>query len=231
MGWAVIISRRPVPLPLLLIIPWAHQAQSNPTAPSDLAAAIVGGSIALEWDAPTQHAASIPGTPQVGETLTARIPEFADTHGLRHTTFTCRCIPHDGTADAGIPDATGTTCSRLDEDDGTSIDARVPFPDHRYHPEALAGGPVAYPIGPRQTPRDPQVQAGDPALGVTRPPSIAGDRAPVLRHRAQSYRVQSRKARGSCLETHGAYRSSAGMHSCNCAYEIPKFTTARSEAG
>ena len=207
--------------PGLLIIPWAVQAQSDPT---DLTRPIVDGLIALERDVSARNATSTSGAARVDETL---IPEFADTHGLRHATFTCRCIPHDGAADAGIPDATGTTCSRSDEDDGTSINARVPFPDHRDHPETLAGDPVAYPMGPRQAPRDPQVEAGDPALSITRPPPVAGDRVPVQRRRAQSSRVQSRKARGSCLETHSAYRSSAGLHSCNCAYDIPKSTTAR----
>ena len=91
----------------------------------------------------------------------------------------------------------------------------------------VAGDPVAYPMGPRQAPQDPQVEAGDPALIVTRPPPVAGDRAPVLRRPAQAYPVQARKASGSCLETHDAYRSSAGLHSCNCAYDIPKFTTSR----
>ena len=166
MGWAVIISRRPAPLALLLI-PWAHQAQSNPNAPSDLAAAIVGGSIALEWEAPTQHAASISGAARVDETLTTRIPEFAGTHALRHAAFSRLCVPDDGAVDAGIPDATGTTCSRSDEDDGASINARVPFPDHRDRQETPAGDPVAYPMRPRQAPHDPQVEAGDPALGVT----------------------------------------------------------------
>ncbi len=222
----MIISRRPAPLALLLI-PWAHQAQSNPNAPSDLAAAIVGGSIALEWEAPTQHAASISGAPRVGETLPTRIPEFAHTHALRHAAFTCLCVPDDGAADAGIPDATGTTCSRSDEDDGTSINAQVPFPDRLDRQETLADGPVAYPMGPRQGPQDPQVEAGDPALSVTSPSPAAGDRTPVLRDRAQPYRVQYRKAGGSCPETHGAYRSSFGLHSCNCAYDIPKSTTAR----
>ena len=91
----------------------------------------------------------------------------------------------------------------------------------------VAGDPVAYPMGRRPAPRDPQVEAGDPALGVAKPPPVAGDRAPVLRRRAQSYRLRSRRASGSCLETHGAYRPSAGLHSCDCAYDIPKFTTAR----
>ena len=94
--------------------------------------------------------------------------------------------------------------------------------------ETPAGDPVAYPMGPRQAPLDPQVEAGYPALSVTKPPPVAGDRAPVLRYRAQPHRVQSRKASGSCVETRNAYRSSTGLHSCNCAYDIPKSTTARS---
>ncbi len=200
----------------LLIIPWAVQAQSDPTG---LTGPLVDGLIALEWDVSARNAASTSGAARV-ETLTTGIPEFADTHRLRHATFTSRCIPDDGAADAGIPDATGTTCSRSDEDGGRSINARVPFPDHRDRQEALAGDPVAYPMGPRQAPRDPQVESGDPALSVTRPPA--------QRRRAQSYRVQSRKASGSCLETHSTYRSSAGLHSCDCAYDIPKSTIARS---
>ena len=50
----------------------------------------------------------------------------------------------------------------------------------------------------------------------------------ALYRRAQLSRVRSRKASGSCLETHGARRSSARLHPCNCAYDIPKYTTARS---
>ena len=104
----------------------------------------------------------------MGETPTTPIPEFPHTHALRHATFNCLCAPDDGAADAGIPDATGTTCSRSDEDDGASSNARVPFHDHRDRQETLAGGPVAYPTGPRQAPQDPQVEAGYPALSVTK---------------------------------------------------------------
>ena len=161
--------------------------------------------------------------------LTTGIPEFAHTDSLRHAAFTCLCVPDDGAADAGIPDATGATCSRSDEDDGASINARVPFPDHRDRQKTPACGPVGYPMGPRQAPHDRQVEAGYPAPNVTWPPPVSGDRAPVLWRRAQPYRVRSRKASASCLETHGAYRSSARLHSCNCAYDIPKFTTSPSE--
>ena len=180
-------------------------------------------------DVSARNAGSISGAARVGETPTTRIPQFADTPALRHAALTCLCVPDAGAADAGIPDAAGTTCSRSDEDDGASINARVPFPDHRDRQETPAGGPVAYPTGPRQAPQDPQVEAGHPALSLTRPPPLAGVRAALLLRRAQSHRDQYRKASGSCLETHGAHRSSAGLHSCNCAYEIPNFTTSRSE--
>ena len=149
-------SRRLAPLPML-IIPWAVHAQSDPT---DLTRPIVDGPIPLEWDVSARNAASVPGAARVGETPTTPIPEFPHTHALRHATFNCLCAPDDGAADAGIPDATGTTCSRSDEDDGASSNARVPFHDHRDHQETLAGGPVAYPTGPRQAPQDPQVEAG-----------------------------------------------------------------------
>ena len=78
----------------------------------------------------------------MGETPTTRIPEFAHTDALRHAAFTRRCIPHDRAAGAGIPDATGATCSRSDEDDGASNNARVPFPDHRDRQETLTSEPT-----------------------------------------------------------------------------------------
>ena len=208
-----------------LTIPWAVQAQTDPT---DLTRPLADGLISLEWDVSARSATSISGASRVDETPTTRLPEFAHTRALRHATFTChRAV--GGAADAGTPDATGTTCSRSDEDDSTSANARVPLPDHRGRQETPAGDPVACSMGPRQAPLDPQVEAGDPALSVTKPPPVAGDRASVLRYRAQPHRVQSSKASGSCLKTHGAYRSYAGLHSCNCAYEIPQSTTARSQ--
>ena len=63
---------------LLLIIPWAVQAQSDPT---DLTRPIVDGLIALEWDVPTENAEAVYGyqilrrRPNQGETtLTGLVP-------------------------------------------------------------------------------------------------------------------------------------------------------------
>ena len=85
----MIASRRFAPLLLftglaviaaaLLIVPWAVQAQSNPT---NLSGAIVNGGIALEWHAPTENAEAVYNyqilrrRPNEGETtLTALVPD------------------------------------------------------------------------------------------------------------------------------------------------------------
>ena len=108
-----------------LTIPWAVQAQTEPT---DLTRPIADGLISLEWDVSARSAASISGAARVGETPTTRIPGFVDAHRLNHAAFTCLYVPDDGAADAGIPDATGTTRSRSDEDGGSSSNARGPPP-------------------------------------------------------------------------------------------------------
>ena len=167
----MIISRRRQPLPQP--IPGVHQAQSKPTAPSDLASAIVGGSIALEWDAPAQHPASIPSTPQADGTLTSDIPNIAGANGLNHANFTCRWIPNDGTADAGIRDATGTARKHSDENAGTPPNARVLLPDRQDRQEPLPAAWLRIPWA-HQAPQGPQVEAGYPALSGTSPPHVTG---------------------------------------------------------
>ena len=46
----------------ILLIPWAVQAQSDPTAPSNLTAEIIEGEgISLSWDAPAEDAEAVTG--------------------------------------------------------------------------------------------------------------------------------------------------------------------------
>ena len=98
-GWRVVIASRAALAPRLLLIPWAVQAQSDPT---NLTGPIVDGLIALDWDVSARNAASSSGAARVGETPTTRNPGFADTRVLlRHATFTCLCVPDDGAAAAG----------------------------------------------------------------------------------------------------------------------------------
>ena len=131
--------------PGLLTIPWAAQAHSDPT---DLTRPIADCLTTLGWGVSARNAAPISGAARMGETPTTRIAEFAHTHALRHGTLTCLCVPHDGAAYAGVPDATATTRCRSHEDDDTSSNARVPFPDHRDHQETPAGDPALSVIWP-----------------------------------------------------------------------------------
>ena len=184
-------------------------------------------------DVSARNAASVSGAARVGETLHDRA-----TRSLP-TPTRCATPPSPagasrmtGPPKAGIPDATGTTCSRSDEDDGASINARVPFPDHRDRQETPSCGPVAYPMGPRQAPQDPQVEAGYPALSKTWPPPVAGDRAPVLRYIGRNRTDSDPGRRGeSAWKRTAPTALSPALRSCNCAYDIPKFTTARSGTG
>ena len=228
MGWAVIISWRPVPLPLLLI-PWTHQAQNNPNAPSGLTAAIVGGLIALEWEYPTQHAASIPGTPQVGETLTADIPKVVDAHALNHAAFTGhRAV--GAAANAGIPDATGTARSLSDEveDHGRPTKAPAPFTDNQDDQETLARATVAYLLGPRRAPPDPNVEAGArdqsglaaarswrPGAGTAAPSSNPGRQSEAAWQRTASTSQSGhcRRPRKPAAEPETSIRTGAGRSS------------------
>ena len=43
----------------LLVIPWAVNAQSEPTVPSNVTARPVDGGVLLTWDAPTEDAGSV----------------------------------------------------------------------------------------------------------------------------------------------------------------------------
>ena len=46
----------------LLVMPWAVNAQSEPTVPSNVTARPVDGGVLLTWDAPTEDAGSVIGS-------------------------------------------------------------------------------------------------------------------------------------------------------------------------
>ena len=193
---------------------------------SDLAAAIVGGRIAPEWEAPTQHAASIPGTPQLGETPAADIPNVVDAHGLNHAALTChRAV--GAAAHAGIQDATDTarSLSAEVEDDGRPSKAPTPFTDHRHDQEALARPTVAFLLGPRRAPPDPQVEAGArnqshlavarswrPNGGTAAPPSNPGRQAEAAWQRTapNSRSGHCQRARKRAAKPETSIRTAAG---------------------
>ena len=72
---------------------------------------------------------TIAGTAQVGETLTASTSDIADADGLADAVFTWQWIANDGTADADIAGATGTSYMLTAAEAGKTVKVRVAFTD------------------------------------------------------------------------------------------------------
>ena len=86
---------------------------------------------------------TITGTAQVGETLTASASEVADADGLTNAVFAWRWIANDGSADAEIADATGSTYTLTTAEAGKTIKARATFTDDGGAEETLLSGATA----------------------------------------------------------------------------------------
>ena len=82
-------------------------------------------------------APAISGAAQVDETLTASTSGIADEDGLDSATFTYQWLASDGSTDAEISGATGSTYTLVDADAGQAIKLRVSFTDDRGHEETL----------------------------------------------------------------------------------------------
>ena len=82
-------------------------------------------------------APTISGTVQVGETLTADMAGIGDTNGLSNVRFSYRWVRSDGTTDADIKGATGSTYTLVKADQSKTIKVRVSFTDDIGYAEAL----------------------------------------------------------------------------------------------
>ena len=90
--------------------------------------------------APNRDATGTPtinGTVQVGETLTADTSGIADEDGLDDATFAYQWISSDSSADSDIQDATGSSYTLTDSDEGNTIKVRVLFTDDAGNSESL----------------------------------------------------------------------------------------------
>ena len=91
----------------------------------------------------------------MGETLTADTSAIADADGLDNATYAYQWVSNDGTADADIADATQSTYTLTDADEGRTIKVRTTFTDDKGHEETLlsvatetiAARPNAVPAG------------------------------------------------------------------------------------
>ena len=86
---------------------------------------------------------TIAGTVRVGETLTASGSDIADVDGLGDTTFAWQWLANDGTADAEIPGATGSSYTLTAADAGKTIKVRVTFTDDEGTEETLVSDTTA----------------------------------------------------------------------------------------
>ena len=86
---------------------------------------------------PATGVPTISGTAQVGETLSADTSGIADEDGLDSVSYHYQWIRIDGGADAGIADATHSTYTLTDDDQGKTIKLKVTFIDDKGNSETL----------------------------------------------------------------------------------------------
>ena len=100
-------------------------------------------SVAARPNNPATGGPTISGTAQVGETLTANTSGIADTDGLTNVSYSHRWIRNDGTSDAGIENATGSSYTLVDADEGQTIKVEVSFTDDAGYDETLTSAATA----------------------------------------------------------------------------------------
>ena len=103
----------------------------------------------------------INGVVQVGEALNADTSNIADADGLEDATFGFQWVRSDGSTDADIQDATSSTYTLSDDDEGKTVKLRVSFTDDAGNEETLTSEVTAA----------VEVRANSPSTGA---PTISG---------------------------------------------------------
>ena len=80
---------------------------------------------------------TINGTAQVGEMLTADTSGIADTDGFTGVSYSYQWIRNDGSTDTDIQNATGSSYTLVDVDEGQTIKVEVSFTDDAGNDETL----------------------------------------------------------------------------------------------
>ena len=106
-------------------------------------------------NSPATGAPAISGTAQAGETLTADTSGITDADGLTNVSYSYQWISNDGTTDTDIQDATDSTYTLADSDEGKAIKVKVSFTDDAGNEETLTSAATA-------------------AVAATPPPALSG---------------------------------------------------------
>ena len=109
------------------------------------------GEVAAKPNTQATGAPTISGTAQVGQTLTADTSGIDDEDRLTNVVFSYQWVRNDGKADEDIQDATGSSYTLTEDDEGTVIKVTVSFDDDAGNAESLpsdATGEVESEAGP-----------------------------------------------------------------------------------
>ena len=113
-------------------VTFTDDARNEESLTSQATAAVEAKANNLATGVPT-----ISGTAQVGETLTADTSGIDDADGLANTAFSFQWTRNDGSADADIQDASGSTYTLTSDDEGKTIKVTVSFTDDADNAEML----------------------------------------------------------------------------------------------
>ena len=100
-------------------------------------------SAVVALNSPATGLPAIIGTAQAGETLTADVSGVNDADGLTNVSYSYQWIANDGTTDTDIQDATDSTYTLTDSEQGKAIQVRVSFTDDADHEETLTSAATA----------------------------------------------------------------------------------------
>ena len=123
---------------------------------------VATAAVAPKPNTPATGAPKISGTAQVGETLTADTSSIADDDGLNNVSYNYQWIRNDGSSDTDIQDATGSSYTLVDADEGQTIKVEVSFTDDVDNEETLASQATA------------EVAAGAPTDPPGKPRNLTG---------------------------------------------------------
>ena len=104
---------------------------------------------------------TITGTAQVGEMLTADTRGIADEDGLDNAVFSHQWVRSDGNGGTNIQDATGSSYTLTEDDEGQTIEVRVSFTDKAGNAESLTSDPTGVVAAAETVPGRPQHLDGE----------------------------------------------------------------------
>ena len=113
----------------------------------------VSGTLTVSFTVEAQEQTAVPnneptgapiidGAARVGQTLTADTSGINDDDGLTNVVFAYQWTRSDGSGDTNIQDATGSSYTLTEDDEGRTIKVTVSFTDGEGNPESLTSDPT-----------------------------------------------------------------------------------------